>query len=149
MEKFWALIVAEVFTKREAWTPHWSYQEVALRRDYHGGDQKPRCRASVAEGGRSVMFHQCSKAGKVQLADGSWWCAAHSPVALKARKDVSDAKMAAFMARIDANTASQRARANMERAFPTLVDALNQIAAGHNDPRSLAREALGEFLKEP
>lgn len=92
---------------------------------------------------------QCWSAGKVQDAGGNWWCNIHSPegdAKRQAAKDERDRqermKWAARAARHE-EAAAQRALA--DRA----LEAIRQIAAGHNDPRSLAEEVLASGPPHP
>ena len=109
------------------------------------------CRASVHDrDSRSFNSHQCSKKAKVVrkvLHHGKevefGYCGLHDPVAVaekRAKREAAwrakwDAEQAAWKAKQDARELAERA----ERA----IEALRQIAAGHNDPRSLAIEVLG------
>lgn len=72
------------------------------------------------------------------------YCKQHDPAAVAARTVVRDA---AYSAKLAAdNLRRQKAEAGAKA-----LDALKQIADGHNDPRSLAQELLDQFpaLKEP
>ena len=65
-------------------------------------------------------------------------CGVHCAAAKKKREAASDARRAAWRAKCDASQRLSKARADLEQA-------LRRIAQGHNDPRSLAQEALDEF----
>ena len=47
-----------------------------------------RCSAQVAEGGRSVRFHQCSRQAVV-TEEGQPWCRQHAPSLIKQRLEES------------------------------------------------------------
>lgn len=103
-----------------------------------------RCRASVHEGGRGVGFHQCNRKPVVtREVEGKEYgfCKQHDPVAVK-EKD------AARRARWDAESAARQAEwalAQRRRAaLPLLLEAMQAIAAGHNDARGLATETLAK-----
>jgi hypothetical protein len=98
---------------------------------------KPQCRAAVHEGGRMVGFHQCQKAGHVEV-DGVWLCKIHDPAAVAARRAASDAKYA-----------KQSEKWRVEWAGAKFRQALQAIADGHNDPRACAMEALGDLYVKP
>jgi hypothetical protein len=66
------------------------------------------------------------------------YCKQHDPVAEKARNDERDARWAAEREEIRANLKLQRNAQNF-------LDALRLIANGHNDPRSLALEAITHY----
>lgn len=89
---------------------------------------------------------RCGVPAKTQLADGSWWCHVHEPAAYAKRKATQQAKWAASQAVYDARMAADKKRRAELAAYPLLVEALRQIANGHNDPRSLAVEILGDQL---
>lgn len=89
-----------------------------------------RCRAQVYEP-VSRNFGQCARKKAVEV-DGVGYCNQHSPSAQKRRNE----------ARLEREAAEQRQR---DRRFKRPIDyrdALREIAAGHNDPRSVARDAL-------
>ena len=125
------------------YTPNYSYQSVALTRNWHNADGKPRCRHAVHET-FGVGFHQCTKAGHEQTADPDrmWWCKIHGPTGRDAREAKREAK---WRAEEDAHAAAELRRTNTN----PYVRALREIAAGHNDPRSLAVEVLGSLLTTP
>lgn len=73
--------------------------------------------------------HQCTrKAG--HGPDGAY-CRQHDPAARAARTAASDERY-----RVQLN------RRIVEMSAPRLLEALRQIADGHNDPRTLARETI-------
>ena len=79
----------------------------------------------------SFRGRQCSKPAAVER-DGRMYCKVHDPEAIKARRDASYAKWKAENAR-------QFSQKQFERAA---VDAIQQIANGHNDPRALAQSIM-------
>lgn len=91
----------------------------------------PRCQEVVqAYWTNWPSFHQCERRAKV---DGRW-CKQHDPEAVKAREAERTAKWNADMATRRVELAGQR-----------FLNALRQIADGHNDPRTLARDTIKEF----
>lgn len=92
---------------------------------------KPRCRASVPE--PRVGSHQCNKPGVVEV-DGAWLCKVHDPKAQAERQRVQSEKWEA-----------ESRKRRLEYRGPLFARALQQIADGHNDPRELARQALGDL----
>lgn len=106
-----------------------------------------RCRHAVHDGGRSCGFHQCNKKAKV-FREAKWhgkvetfgYCGTHDPVAVAQKKAERDAK---WKAQWDAQQAAAQAKRDARELAERSIEALRQIAAGHNDPRSLAIEVLG------
>lgn len=66
------------------------------------------------------------------------YCKQHDPAAVAARNAARDA---AYKAKWSADDL----RRQKAEAGAKALDALRQIAAGHNDPRSLAQELLDQF----
>jgi len=84
--------------------------------------------------GRWPSSHQCSR--KRGHGPGKAYCRQHDPEVVKARQEKADRE--------------NRIRWNRERMKwhgPIFYKALEEIVAGHNDPRSLAKEVLNEFHK--
>ena len=101
------------------------------------------CVASVWDG--RAGSHQCSRKPKHQYG-GHGWCAQHYPPNEHKRRAEADAAMRAkWKAEDDAAAAARAAKDLHARA----LKAIQQIAAGHNDPRGLALEVLGNPLKDP
>jgi hypothetical protein len=94
-----------------------------------------KCAEHVPDGLGRVTFHQCTRKNG-HGPDGAY-CKTHDPVA---RKVKSDASYAAFRAEQEAKNASRDLRNDC-------LEAIRQIAAGHNDPRSLAVSILGKYEK--
>lgn len=135
---------AEFVRRERPWTPHWRHERVSLTQSWDGKNHGlPLCRASVHDGRRGVGFHQCTLPGVEQTADpeGHWWCRIHGPTGV-AKRAVAAAKKRADE---DARRAASRRR--LLDANPH-VQALLRIAQGDNDPRSTAREALGNLWAE-
>ena len=84
-------------------------------------------------------FTQCAKLGKHQDADGIWWCETHEPERAAQRAAATDARQRAAWEK-------QHKTWRYGHQGERLRDALRQIANGHNDPRSLALEVLGDML---
>ena len=115
-------------------------------------DKKPgvptQCRASVVPKGHSFGWlhqHQCERKPVVfRCVDGAEYgfCKQHDPEAVKAR---GDARRAAWQAEWDENREKERLRKATSVAMEACKAAIEQIAAGHNDPRTLAIAALAVF----
>lgn len=89
-----------------------------------------RCKAQVTDGGAWSRTYQCTrKAG----ADG--WCGQHHPDAAARRKAERDAKWEAQRKRDE----------RIWRRPREYQEALCLIAAGHNDARQVARDALAKW----
>lgn len=102
------------------------------------------CRASVWH---LYGHHQCHRRGVIERKiDGKpyLFCRQHDPVAVQAKSDARQAKW-------DADAREREARYAREEqegvALEACREACERIAAGHNDPRTLAREALELFPK--
>ncbi len=74
-------------------------------------------------------YHQCERRAKVGDR-----CGQHDPVAIEAKRDAKDAANKGDMAARQVNWSAKK-----------FLRALQQIAAGHNDPRTLAKEAVEGF----
>jgi len=91
-------------------------------------DGRPQCRSHVR--GERWGGHQCCKPGAVQV-DGYWFCKIHDPEAARKRQEESSRKeREAYQKRM------------VSYAAPRLLRVLEEIASGHNDPRSLEAEAI-------
>jgi hypothetical protein len=98
-----------------------------------------RCRESVRDPGTWPRYSQCSRTGSVEeIVDGvsMWFCKTHSLAQQNARAEASAAKYKA-----ERDTAN--AKWQNQRDAPKFRAALEAIANGYNDPRALARAALG------
>jgi hypothetical protein len=111
------------------------------------------CAAAVHDGGRSVGHHQCSRKPKVKrlvkVGDRApkvyGFCSLHDPVVVqKKRKEKSEK----FEREWAAKTASWERQEVIDLATRACVEAIRKIAAGHNDPASLARECVALFPEE-
>ncbi len=105
-------------------------------------NDKPNCEATVWAGGGMGGF-QCSRYGVIE-DKGRWWCKQHSPAAKEARREASEEQWQIERAERDARGL---ARENRHAANAGAIEALRQIAAGHNDPSSLAQDAIAEIDK--
>lgn len=110
------------------------------------GKRKPdfaRCAANVSQ---SDGWHsgQCKRKAKFDPDENGnpTTCKQHCEATEAAKKAKHDAEYADYMAR--AKAASERRK--FERHARTFFDALQSIAGGHNDPRSLAQETIASFL---
>lgn len=108
-----------------------------------------KCARAVPDGGRSPTFHQCNRKPKVtRTVKGKEYgfCATHDPVALNEKYLQRQAKWERewkeTQAKWDYNTA-------MEKAHEAAIEAIRKIAAGHNDPRTLANEVLKMIPAKP
>lgn len=106
-------------------------------RSPYGSLRAGYCCASVADGGRSVDFHQCSR--KVVIEYGVLgYCRQHDPAAIRAKKEEDERRMAKEAA----------ARRRRERIAAFRVQAGNLVVAianGHNDPVTLARDLFDAY----
>lgn len=136
----------EVVYNAVLWTPH----------KMHGG--KPdmlMCRGGVHQ---SIGWgtYQCSRKATVfrlvttsvygaltpPPAISAGFCSQHDPVKVKARADANAAKY-------KANRAIESAERDLKYVRPIEYrDVLRQIADGHNDPRTVAREILVKWGDE-
>lgn len=76
--------------------------------------------------------YQCTR--KRGYGPDKAYCKQHDPDAVKARR-----------AKADAEYQIKRYAEAAKWYGPTFLDALRKIAAGHNDPRSLAKEIVDDF----
>lgn len=111
---------------------------------YSKGPRGRACCVHVFSGARhDVRGHRCGKIAAVtETVNGEDrdFCAFHASPAVAKRESALKAKW-------DAEDAARKARwaaADLGRHAPKLRDALQQIAAGHNDARGLAEEVLKE-----
>lgn len=98
-----------------------------------------RCRESIREPGSWPRYSQCQRTGSVEETINGvsmWFCKTHSIAQQSAREEASAAKY-------EAERAISRAKWQNERDAPKFRAALEAIANGYNDPRALARAALG------
>lgn len=92
-----------------------------------------RCCVEVAQPmGATTHFHQCSR--KRGYGPDKAFCKIHDPVAVEARNTKSDQEY----------RVKQYARMG-ELCGPKFLKILREIADGHNDPRTLAAEAVKDF----
>jgi hypothetical protein len=116
-----------------------TYELSSFHSKYYGASyspQKPdaeRCCEGIYGDWRS---HQCKR--KRGYGPEEAYCKTHDPVAVKAKNDAQSAKWAAEWAEAEA----KRKLASNAQNF---LDSLRLIADGHNDPRSLAIEAIKDF----
>ena len=102
------------------------------------------CRASVYEG-VSRNFYQCSRKATIfRCVEGRdvGFCRQHDPEAVAAR---NAARNAAWKAESDARTARFYREKREREAVAACREAMQLIADGHNDPRTLAAETLALF----
>lgn len=137
------LEAAKAFTKEHGFTANRYSRGVAPTITFGPDDSptrgKPRC---FHRGFANYDTSQCTHVGKVTLADGSTWCGTHAPAAVARRKAAKDAKAKARMDRWEAGQRLAERSALIKAAGKAAIEALRQIADGHNDPRALAAEVL-------
>lgn len=120
------------------------------------GPWKPepgRCRANVHAKGSSFHSHQCEKRAKVtrEVLNGSTvemveYCGTHDPVR---RKAADDARRTERDAKWDERQRLWDEQKRIQALEKAALAAIRQIAAGHNDPRTLALELLAEHGEGP
>lgn len=93
-----------------------------------------RCCETVSNRERFIRFYQCKKSRG--FGPDKAYCKQHDPAAREKKREEADAKFAK-------KTRGWR----LEGFAPRFLDVLNQIAAGHNDPRAIAKEVIAEFEK--
>lgn len=109
-----------------------------------------KCRGQCSKSeGNHTDFWQCPRPIKVErevLHHGEpvtmGYCGQHDPVKVAERHAKRDAQ---YRAKWAAREARWNAEARKEEMGEAAVDALRQIAAGHNDARGLAQEVLARF----
>ncbi len=100
-----------------------------------------QCRASVWDRQVWSRDYQCSrKATCERVVDGQTYgfCKQHDPVVGEARRKETHQRW-------DREAAERAENRRIEALMPECKAALEKIAAGHNDPRSLAIEILAKF----
>lgn len=102
---------------------NWAGNQSGHRPDYS------RCCEEVWPNERGPIPHQCRR--KAGFGPGGAYCKQHDPAFVKARAAAANAKDAA------------RRRAERPKWYAReMLEALRQIADGHNDPRTLAAEIV-------
>jgi hypothetical protein len=116
---------------------------------YGAKEGQPRCCGKTYEHGSNFTWtHQCDKAARITLPNGWTFCGVHEPAAVIKRNAASAAKSAARLSQWDREAAARKLEAARKAAYPQLVAALREIAAGHNDPRTLAADLLATLPEE-
>lgn len=86
----------------------------------------------------AMISSACMNNGKHEH-DGKWWCRMHHPPTVQARREESRRKWSEkFRVQQDGWVRSEALKKKQAAA----LSAIEQIAAGHNDPRALAQEVL-------
>lgn len=99
-------------------------------------DPKFCCASVVPKGDNYGWLHQYQCTKKPTHWHGSLgYCGTHDPVAVNKRRDAANAR---YEAEVRARQAESKRRALKDAC----LDAVKQIAAGHNDPMTLCREVL-------
>lgn len=111
----------------------------------HAKPDPKYCAAAVHKGGRSVGFHQCNRKPVIHREiEGKKYgfCKQHDPVLVaakdKARREKWDREWAEKQAKWDRQEQTAK-------ALQACKKAIEQIAKGHNDPMTLAKETLKQF----
>lgn len=123
---------------------------VSIWNGRYGVKQKPNpnyCAESVPEGGRSVSFHQCYRKPSVHReVEGKTYgfCKQHDPVAVAVR---NKAQRERWEREYQEKQASWTRQDQTCKALDACKETIEKIAAGHNNPRALAAEALALFPK--
>lgn len=102
-------------------------------------EDKTRCAVCIFPGIRKGSPHQCRRP-RGYGPDGLY-CKQHDPAVVQAKRDTQTAKYKAGTEKALRTWAYNNASEQMAKA-------LLKIANGDNDPRTTAREALGNLLKE-
>jgi hypothetical protein len=105
-----------------------------------GNGERFGCTAKVYSGGRDMSGHLCGKVAKHDPDDNGnpTACGVHSRAAAARRAAKSDARYAEQTAEF-ARQSKQKA---LIRDAPNIIQ---QIADGHNDPRSLCAEWIAQY----
>jgi hypothetical protein len=91
------------------------------------------CKSVYAKG--KIISHQCRKARG--FGPDRAYCKQHDPLAIEARRKITAEKW-------DAKFADERPKLHAAE----FLNALRDIAAGHNDAKGLAQQVLAEFDKK-
>jgi hypothetical protein len=113
--------------------------DIYVPRPGYGGINVDRCRASVWDNWHS---HQCARKAVIHRdVDGKphGFCKQHDPEAVAAKRKAEDERRVVESA---ARTARWELDARRHKALPKALATLQAIAAGHNDARAHAAEAL-------
>lgn len=134
-----------VSTDRKGETGWFDYEGQSVHvwlRDYRG-----HCAQHIYSplGNGHSIPGQCSRVGKLEL-NGFLFCKQHYPPNERAKRREREA---ARQAEYERNRAVWKKEADHAKMLKAALEAIKQIAAGHNDPRGLALEVLGTTLKDP
>jgi len=102
-----------------------------------------RCAAAVHS--KYLGIRQCkNKATVREPYEGVeyGWCGLHAPSAVARRKDQQDRY---WREKLEAERVARERAAQLRKANEAARKALEEIAAGHNDPRALAQQALAMY----
>lgn len=102
-----------------------------------------KCRADVGQG-----YHgcQCANTAKnFRLVEGHGpplgFCGTHDPLRVRERREK---RSAAWRAKIYMEASERKTNEDLKVMQKAALDAIQQIADGHNDPRALALTVLGD-----
>jgi hypothetical protein len=104
---------------------------------YNTEPRPHRCAEEVRDG--DWNWKQCSRARG--FGPDQAFCKQHDPQAVKDRRAARDAKW-------DADWEKKKKKWALHAIAPLAVEALQKIADGHNDPRTLALEVLRQYEGE-
>lgn len=100
---------------------------------------KPRCCQAVRG---SFSLKQCPNVGKFKDAEGYDWCGHHTKEAFAKKAAARKARHDKWHADFDAKWNRSK---RIQAANEALMQAMRDIAAGHNDARQLATDVLKEY----
>lgn len=100
---------------------------------------KPRCCQAVSG---SFTLAQCTNVGKFKDEDGYDWCGHHTKEAFAKKAAAKKARRDKWRADFDAKWNRSR---RISAANEALLQAMRDIAAGHNDARQLAIDTMKEY----
>lgn len=98
---------------------------------------KHRCAGRVWHDG-SFYSSACMNNGKHEHG-GKWWCKMHHPPTVDAKRKERERK---WDIKFRAEQAQRERAQALKRKQVAALKAIEQIAAGHNDPRALAQEVI-------
>lgn len=110
--------------------------DYAPRDSYSRPVDMKRCRAGIWHGYRRS---QCHSRGHLEH-DGKLYCGLHHPPKVIARNEEKSRRRVLYAEARGRVYQREEAKRKLQEAA---VRALRDIAAGHNDPQSLARKVLG------
>ena len=108
-------------------------------------EQQKMCAQKIFDG-MSFRGRHCSRCATKSYTNDAgtvlWYCGTHHPDAARERREKANRKHEAQWAQ---RTATLKAAKIRQDALEACKTAIENIAAGHNDPRALAAETLKLF----